>query len=85
MNKVKEKINEIKNNKYLFWTIVGTLIFLIVGIVGVIVGFYLVGEDPLKWFVSPMAITIYFLIAFVLLPLGIGIGISIWSSKNERK
>lgn len=85
MKKWKDKIRKILENKYTRWVVITSLIMLVVGSIGFVIGAYAVGWNVLEWFVSPMAITIYFLLAFVILPFCISVGVMYWSNKDERK
>ena len=85
MKKRKDKIRKILENKYTRWVAISSAIMLVVGIIGFVIGAYAVGWNVLEWFISPMAITIYFLIAFVILPFCISMGVMYWSNKDERK
>ena len=72
---MKEKIkNYLKNfyeKKSLFWTVIGTVIFLVFGLTIFVIGAYASGWYVLEYLVSPTAIVLYFIFFFIGIPAAI--------------
>ncbi|HPX85017.1 MAG TPA: hypothetical protein PLR16_07135 [Bacilli bacterium] len=60
--------------------LIGTIAFLIVGIVAFIVGAYMTGWDIFAWFITPNALFVY---AFIVLALFIVIMLWYWAKKGK--
>ena len=60
--------------------LIGTIAFLIIGIVAFIVGAYMTGWDIFAWFITPNALFVY---AFIVLALFIVIMLWYWAKKGK--
>ena len=85
LEKLKEKIIKFYNNKKLFRSVMGTIIFLVVGLLVFIIGAYASGWYVLEYLVSPMAIVFYFIALFIVIPLVVMLIIYIYCYKGKDK
>lgn len=66
---MKSKWEKFLSNKKLFWSVVGTLIFLVVGTTLFFLGAYLTGWYVWEWFISGTALVIYYIALCIVLPI----------------
>lgn len=85
LDRLKEKIIKFYNNKKLFWSVMGTIIFLVVGLIAFVIGAYASGWYVLEYLISPTAIVFYFIGLFVVIPIIVMVIIYIYCYKGKDK
>lgn len=70
---IKKKIEKFCNNKKAFWSVVGTLIFLIVGGIAFVLGAELSGWHVLAYLYNSQAVVFYFIFFLIAIPITIAL------------
>lgn len=82
--KFKDKLTEKKSRKK-FWTLLGTVGFLLIGVIAFLVGSYLTGSDVLSWFTNKQAIFYYVIFGVIVLPCIIYFLVMFWVFGDKKK